>query len=54
MKTRDIASAAVAAATLVMAAVPLVGQSQSDASKVISAQLAAPAKGFVQPKTDSR
>ena len=30
---------------------PAAGQAQSDASKAISAQLSAPAKGYVPPKT---
>ena len=51
MSSRYLASG-VAAAALFLAAPPLEAQSQSDASKVISAQLATPAKGFVQPKTE--
>jgi len=55
MSTRYLASGAVAAAMMLavtLTAVPANGQSQSEASKAISAQLAAPAKGFVQPKTE--
>jgi hypothetical protein len=41
-----------AIALAAMPAVPVYGQSQSEASKAISAQLATPDKGFVQPKTE--
>jgi hypothetical protein len=50
MYTRCLVSGAVALA--VLTAIPVAAQSQSDASKAISAQLAAPAKGFVPPKTE--
>ncbi len=50
MSSRYLASGA-AAVAMVMASVPLVGQSQSEASKAISTQLAMPAKGFTQSKT---
>jgi hypothetical protein len=35
-----------------MAALPLVGQAQSDSARSVSAELMTPAKGFVQPKTE--
>ena len=37
---------------LAVALLPAAGQAQSDASKAISAQLTAPAKGYVQPRTE--
>ncbi len=51
MRQRLLAWGVVVAA-VVLAAAPLTGQAQSEASKAISAQLAVPAKGFVQPKTE--
>lgn len=51
MRQRVLAAGAVVV-VVVLAAVPLKGQAQSEASKAISAQLAVPVKGFVQPKTE--
>ena len=41
----------VGVAAVLQTTLPVIGQSQSDASKAVSAQLATPVKGFVQPKT---
>ena len=43
--------AVTAAVVAIAASVPSVAMAQTEASKSISAQLAAPTKGFVQPKT---
>jgi len=51
MRARDIAAGTVVVA-MGLATGPAHGQAQSEASKGISAQLATPAKGFVQPKTE--
>jgi hypothetical protein len=50
-KPQSVLLGAAAVAVCVRLTVPVVGQSQSDVSKAISAQLATPVKGFVQPKT---
>jgi len=51
MRARDVAVGTVVVA-MGLATGPVHGQAQSEASKVTSAQLATPAKGFVQPKTE--